>query len=148
MRYFLLLILWASLAGTRVHGAEKVWTAVLLATNAAKPKPVPPQLAAACAGLQRILKYNQFEILGSTTNVMDEREESWMVPSDNFWLRVKARRGSAADGIGTYLLDLELFHDKRPLVETEAKLGPSSPLFIRGPVHSTGQVLIVLMVQP
>ena len=32
--------------------------------------------------------------------------------------------------------------------ETEAKLAPDSPLFIRGPLHARGLILIVLQVKP
>ncbi len=49
---------------------------------------------------------------------------------------------------GGYLLNLELFHDKQQLVETEAKIAPESPLFIRGPLHARGQILFVVLVKP
>ena len=123
-------------------GEDRVMTAVLLASNVERPKVLPGPLGTACARLQRVLNYNQFEILGSATQVMDEQVENWMVPTDHFWLRVRANRVPEE----RYRLSLELFHDKRPLVETDAVLGRGSPLFIRGPLHARGQVLVVLLV--
>ncbi len=125
---------------------EKVIAAVLLASHGENPKPLPDPLGQACVRLQRVLNYNQFEILGSATNLMDEKEESWMVPTEHFWLRVKARRNVESRFSGGYGLNLELFHDKRLLVETDALLGVGSPLVLRGPLHARGQLLIVLMV--
>jgi hypothetical protein len=121
---------------------DRVLTAVLLASNAEHPKALPGPLGQACGRLQRVLNYNQFEILGSATQVMDEQVENWMVPTDHFWLRVKSNRAPEQ----RYRLSVELFHDKRPLVETDAVLGVGSPLFIRGPLHARGQVLVVLLV--
>jgi hypothetical protein len=44
-------------------------------------------------------------------------------------------------------VNIQLFQDNRPILETEAKVSPGSPLFIRGPQHGSGQVIIVLQVQ-
>lgn len=145
----LLLFLAATLAVAAPSRAEdKIWSAVVIASNSAKPKDPPAALGPVCARLTRMLGYNQFEILGSTTTTIDDRVERWLVPTDHFWLNVKARRASSVEARGGYLLNLELFHDKRQLVETETKLAPDSPLFIRGPLHARGQILIVLLVQP
>jgi hypothetical protein len=128
--------------------ADKIWSAVVIASNAATPQQAPTQLAPVFERLKRVFGYNQFEILGSTTMSIDDQVERWLVPTEHFWVNVKARRASAKEARGGYLLNLELFHDKRPLVETEAKLAPDSPLVIRGPLHARGQILIVLQVQP
>jgi hypothetical protein len=126
---------------------DKIWSAVVIASNVAEPHPPAPQLQEVFQRLKRVFGYNQFEILGSTTVTVDDRVERWLVPSDHFWLNVKARRASAKEARGGYLFNLELFYDKRRLVEAEAKMAPNSPLFIRGPLHARGQILIVLQVQ-
>jgi hypothetical protein len=125
----------------------KIWSAVILASNAPEPKESPEVLKPVFQGLKRFFGYNQFEILGSSTMSVDAKVEEWLVPTEHFWLSVRARKTTSKEARGAYLLNLELFHDKRPLVATEARLGPESPLFIRGPVHATGQVLVVLQVQ-
>ena len=126
---------------------DKIWSAVVLATNPPAPKDPPPELREFAARLKRVFGYSQFELIGAAAEKIDEQNESWLVPSQSFWLSVKARRAMAKEARGGYLLNLQLFHDKRPLLETEAKLAPGSPLFIRGPEYGHGQLIIVLQVQ-
>jgi hypothetical protein len=126
---------------------DKIWSALVVATNAASPKDAPAELREFAPRLKRIFGYNQFDIIGDATVVVDVGTESWLVPSQSFWLGAKARRCLSKEARGGYLLNLQLFHDKRPLVDTEAKLAPGSPLFIRGPQYGKGQLIIVLQVQ-
>ena len=135
-------------AAADARAEDKIWSAVILASNSPTPKAAPGPLAEVYARLSRVFKYNQFEILGSTTETVDEKVERWLVPTEHFWLSLKARQASAKEARGGYIVNLVLFHDKRQLVETEAKLAPNSPLFIRGPMHARGQILIVIQVQP
>ena len=128
----------------QAHADEQIWSALILATDAEKPKPSPAELVKYSAKIQRIFGYNQLEIIGSATKTIDEEFEKWLVPSQNFWLCAKSKRL----GDSKYLLDLSLFQDKRRLVDTQAKLGANSPLLIRGPMHERGQLIIVLLVEP
>lgn len=130
-----------------VAGADKIWSAVLVATKPPNPKADPPALGEFVPRLKRIFGYTQYEIIGATTETIDEKAESWLVPSQNFWLQVKARRVAANESRGPYQVKIQLFQDNRPILETEAKISPGSPLFIRGPQHGSGQVIIVLQVQ-
>ena len=138
----------AALLVATVAGAteEKVWSALILASNAKKgepPKAVPSELAAYAPKLGKFFGYNQFEILGSATKAMDGQTERWLVPTQNFWVGAKATRKSPG-----YLLDLEFWHDKRRILETQAQLGPKSPLFVRGPMHARGQLIVVFEIKP
>lgn len=126
---------------------DKIWSAVILATNPESPKAAPPELAEFAPRLKRIFGYTQFEVIGATTETIGDKSESWLVPSRNFWLQMKARRIASKEARGGYLLNLQFFQDKRPILESETKLAPGSPLFIRGPQHGAGQVIIVLQVQ-
>lgn len=136
-----------ALAGSTDRSADKIWSALVVATNVANPKPAPAELQEYAPRMKRVFGYNQFELAGSTTQEINDRSESWLVPSKTFWLGLKARRALSKEAQGGYLLSLQLFQDKRPLVDTEAKLAPGSPLFIRGPQYGKGQLIIVLQVQ-
>ena len=128
------------------QAGEKVWSAVVLASNpknGGKSKPVRAELAAFEKRLAKFFGYGQFEILGEATKTMDAQTEQWLVPTPNFWLGTKATR--EANG---YLLEMQFFHDKRLILETKAKLGPKSPLFICGPMHARGQLIMVFEVKP
>lgn len=152
---FVLLGLFASvasgLAGDGADGpaaeVDKIWSALVVATNVAEPSAVPAELQALAGKMKRVFGYNQFELVGSALQVIDERNESWLVPSKSFWLGVKSRRALSKEAQGGYLLSLQLYHEKRPLVDTEAKLAPGSPLLIRGPQYGKGQIIIILQVQ-
>ncbi len=128
--------------------ANKIWSALVLATNDSNLKAAPAELREFAPRLKRVFGYNQFELIGSATNEIGDRAESWLVPSESFWFGLKARRAVSKEARGGYLLSLQLFQDKRPLVDTEVKLAPGSPLFIRGPQYGKGQLVIVLQVQP
>ena len=123
---------------------ERIWSALVLATNAKSPKPPAPELDRFSRKVERFFGYNQLQLIGSATKSVEADCEKWLVPSQNFWLNVKAKQMDE----GGYLLDLVLFHDKQRLVETKAKLGTGRPLIIRGPMYGEGQLLIVLQLLP
>lgn len=139
------MILWAGIAcGGTANADDKIWSALLLASNEERPTKPSPEVARLQGAVTRFFGYNQIQLIGSATKTIDADCERWLVPSQNFWLGIKARKGESE----SYNLDVTLFHDKRRLVETQAKLGQSSPLIIRGPLHARGQLLIVLQVLP
>jgi len=106
-------------------------------------KKIAPELAPFAPKLSKCFGYDQFEILGSAVKAIDEQTERWLVPTPNFWVGAKSVR----DGAG-YRLNLEFFHDKRRILETNARLGPNSPLFVRGPMHARGQLIVVFEIKP
>jgi hypothetical protein len=131
-------------APRRAQAAEHIWSGIVLASKADAPKPAPAELQRLAPRIERFFGYNQVELIGSQMKTIDEQAEKWLVPSQHFWLSVKSRR---APGEKIYTVQISLVHDKRTLVETQAKLAPDSPLLIRGPMHERGQVIIVLQVQ-
>ena len=126
---------------------DKIWTAVVLATNAPSPKEAPKELRDSLPRLTRVFGYNQFEIIGSATDKIEHLSELRLMPTRSFWIQAKARRTTSKEARGGYLLSLQLFHDKRQLVDTEARLAPGSPLFIRGPEYGKGQIVFALMIE-
>jgi len=137
----------APASATSVASGDRVWSALVLATNSADPKPAPPELKALAPRMKRVFGYNQFELAGSASQAIGNQQESWLVPSKSFSLGLRARRAMSKEAQGGYLLWLQFFQDKRELVETEVKLAPGSPLFIRGPQYGKGQLIVVLQVQ-
>ena len=126
---------------------DRIWSGVIVATNPEKPKEAPVELREFVPKLKRIFGYTQFELAGSATEAIDELTENWLVPSPIFPLSVTARRTTSKEARGGYLLNLKVFQENRPLVDSEVKLAPNSPLFIRGPQYGKGQIIIFLQVQ-
>ena len=134
------------LCATSAFGGEEIWSAMILASNPPaghEPSPPPPELAPYAKRLTKVVGFEQFEILGSASKAMGRGEqERWLVPSPTFMLGAQAR----AEGAG-YRIRLELYQEKRRLLQTEAQLGISSPLFISGPKHARGQLIIVFEIR-
>jgi hypothetical protein len=132
----------------QAQAGDKIWSAVLLASNAADPKPVCAELKPVAKRLQRVFGYNQFEVVGHAAAEIDDDARISLTPTKTFWLNLQARRATNPDARGGYLLNLLLYQNDRALVDTVALIAPGSPLFFRGPMSARGQVLIVLQVQP
>jgi hypothetical protein len=126
---------------------DRIWSGVIVATNPEKPKDPPVELREFVPKLKRIFGYTQFELAGSATEAIDELTENWLVPSPIFPLSVTARRTTSKEARGGYLLNLKVFQENRQVVDSEVKLAPGSPLFIRGPQYGKGQIIIFLQVQ-
>ncbi len=146
MRPGLLFIFSAALAlmlsGT-ASASENVWSGIVIANNVAKPEPTPPELSRIEETLKELFGYNQFKLIGQSNKRLEKGDEDWMASSKYFSLHVDSK-GASSSG---YLLDLQLFQEKKLLLETEAKLSKRSPLVIKGPQVGNGQLLLLLVVQ-
>ncbi|MGH8094051.1 MAG: hypothetical protein ACREIF_11360 [Chthoniobacterales bacterium] len=122
---------------------KKVWSGLVVATNAAKPRPAPVELHRLDRTLQHTFGYNQFEVIGQSQRALQSGEANWLAVSKHFSLHVDPR-GVSSDG---YRVHLQLFQDRQVLLETDATLSRSSPLVIKGPQIGAGQLLLLLVVQ-
>ena len=130
-------------SGAAAKAGENVWSGIVIANNAAHPSPTPPELERIQETLKELFGYNQFKLIGQANKRLEKGDEDWMAASKYFALHVDSK-GASDSG---YLLDLQLFQDKKLLLETEAKLSKRSPLVIRGPQVGDGQLLLLLVVQ-
>src|SRR5215212_3399758 len=92
---------------------DKIWCGVVLATNVDNPKKPPGELREFATRLERVFGYNQFELVGSASNAIGDKTESWLAPNQSFSLELKARRAMSRDARGGYLLNIQLFQSKR-----------------------------------
>jgi hypothetical protein len=123
---------------------DSIFSALVLATNVEQPAPPPPELAGFAPRLKTVFGYNSLELVGSHTELMDQSDERWLVPSKLFSLSIKSKKEKNA----SYLLNLQLFQETKMLAGFDAKLGTESPIFIRGPQYGKGQLVIVVEVKP
>ncbi len=126
----------------RHPAADDLWGGLILATNEATPAELPPELH----GQERRLGafgYNQFRLLGQNHKMVPTGTEDWLVPGRSFSLKVDTKYPLPAGG---YALGLQLFQQKKMLVEADVNLQRGCPLFIRGPMVGRGQLIIMLMV--
>ena len=131
-------------AGTEARASQTVWSALVVANNAAQPEEAPVELKKLESTLKELFGYNQYTVIGQTRKALVDGSEDWMAQSKYFSLLVDSKEGNEKVG---YRLDLKLFQEKSLLLETEAKLSKSSPLIIKGPLVGDGQLLLLLVVQ-
>ena len=125
--------------------ADRIWCAVVIASNPEHPKPAPPELTQIAEKISHFFGYRQIELIGSAAKPIDEYTDHWLVPCQDFWLKVASKR-DADSAVCTE--DIQLYSNKRRILGTTIRLGPDSPVFINGPMHARGQVLIILQLQP
>jgi hypothetical protein len=145
-RLFLIMSALLALMGGRIseaRAAESVWSGLVIANNVAEPEPIPQEVKPIEQSLKDLFGYNQFKVIGKSQKTLKTGEEDWMASSKYFSLHVDSKGATAAG----YLLGLQLFQEKKMLLETEAKLSKRSPLIIRGPQVGDGQLLLLLIVQ-
>ncbi len=143
----LLLIFLAAMAwlpgSVRAAEPEKIWSGIVIARNVAQPEPTPAELRPLQKTLHHLFGYNQFKLIGQASKKLNKGDEDWMASSKYFSLHVDSKGVTNS----TYLLNLQLFQEKKVLLETEARLSKSSPLVIKGPQIGDGVLVLLLMVQ-
>ncbi len=127
-----------------VKSSDRIWAAVILASNNDKASPPPAELNCLTKSVQKYFGYKQVELVGTAAKAIGDSTEHWLVPSQEFWVNVKSVR----EPKGTYLLNIQIFHDERSFLGTRVRVGPNSPLLIRGPACSDGQLVIAIQVLP
>lgn len=122
---------------------DRIWSALVLATNEKPPKPVPGVLKDFTPTLARVFGYNSFYVLGEKKRDLVSGREEWLVPSREFFFKVQvlAKEPTAYD------LRIELYRDKKLVVTTKAQLAREAPLYIRGPQWGGGQLVLLLAIQ-
>ena len=145
------------------RAAEVVWSGLVYATNqdapAELPRGLPKELDGFATRLQRVFGYNHFELLSDHRELMDKKAEGWLLPGKGFYLRVDAtesatksateypaKSATESAAIG-FSMNLQLYQEKRLIVQTQATLARQSPIFVRGPQCENGQLIIVLLVK-
>jgi hypothetical protein len=118
-----------------------IFSALVLATNAEITSQPGPELLPLIPRLKSIFGYNHFELVGSHTELMDDPDEHWLIPSKIFSLSIKSKREKNS----CYVLNLQLFQETKMLTGFDAKLGLGCPIFIRGPLYGKGQLVIVVI---
>jgi hypothetical protein len=119
----------------------RVWSGVILATNQPHPQDAPERVRKYAGKLKKIFGYNQFELVGESSDRMDDPNEHWLVPSKDFRLSVRSIPGSPTERRHAKII---LFEGRHRVAEFETHLNPESPLFIRGPLYAHGQLVIVV----
>lgn len=126
-----------------VHAAMQAWGCLLYASNDGKTLELPSRLAGYEPRLRHSLGYSNYRIVAQREIVVENRPDNLLVAAgDIHVLLTSLSLGSD----GKYLVGLQLLEGTQQEMETQARVGRGSPLFIRGPDWRDGQIIIVVEV--
>jgi hypothetical protein len=117
-----------------------LWSGLIYATNPLHPAQASDRLRTYVAKLKHIFGYNQYDLVGESSQRLDGLNERWLIPSKDFYMSVQPRQEPGDH----YPATVTLFQARRKVVEFETHLSPDSPLFIRGPLYGGGQLFMVI----
>jgi hypothetical protein len=127
--------------------AESVWGCLLYASNdrgAEKGQaPMPTRLRDYDERLEKLLGYASIQTLGQGETVVEPDRPSSIIFHGN--IRVELTGLTRQPG-EHFLVVLRLFQKDHQLIETQANVTRGSPLFIRGPLWRSGQLVVAVMV--
>jgi hypothetical protein len=139
----LLVAMLASLPLGGAMGGDRIWSAVILATNETPPGVIPKKLEGFAETLQGVFGYNTFYLMGEKTKDIESGAAEWLVPSKRIFMKTSILETRTAG----YRMRIELYNNKDLLVTTEALLAREAPLYIRGPQWGKGQLVAILKVR-
>lgn len=137
-------ILLLSALSAPARAMDSIWSGIVLGTNIPPVKEQSGEITRLRPKLMDVFGYSQFRLVREHTELMDSPVERWLVPGKFFSIRVTSAKKMDEGG---YHLHLQIFQQKKMLAETEANLGPRSPVFIRGPLCGRGQLILILQVR-
>jgi hypothetical protein len=122
----------------------EVWGCLLYASNDKAPGELPALLSRYYQRLHENLGYSTFRVVAQGETALKPGQETWLKVGTD--IKVLLYSVSRTDH-GEYTMTLQVFDGGKPLVETQARVNPGSPLFIRGPAWHAGQLVLAVMVE-
>jgi hypothetical protein len=122
---------------------EHVWGCLLYASNSTKAFELPPQLSGYDARLRDGLGYSNYRVIAQRETAIEDQRKNLLVSAGDIQVLLTSL-SRASDG--KYLVGILFLEGTNQVMETQARVGERSPLFIRGPGWREGQIIIVVMV--
>lgn len=136
------LVLWGAFAAP-VHASIHAWGCLLYASNAGKAFDLPPPLSGYDAPLRRSLGYSNYRVIAQREIAVENPAQNRLVSAGDIHVLLTSL---SLEPDGKYLVNLLFIEGTKQVMETQAKVGQGSPLFIRGPEWREGQIIIVVMI--
>jgi len=129
--------------GGTLRAQDRIWSALVLATNEKPAKPIPDSLKPFAAELKEVFGYNSFYVLGEKRQRVKEGDSEWILPSKEVFLHLTALNKE----VSNYEVSLDLYDRKKLTLTSRVKLARGAPLYIRGPQWGNGQLIYILEIQ-
>ncbi len=124
----------------RAADGDRIYSALILANKESSPGPVPKELASDAAEIKEIFGFNSLYLLGDKKKPVSA--DSWLVPSDEFFFKVNLLKREET----RYVLEIELYQQKKQLLSAKVCLAKDAPLYIRGPQWGKGRLVLLLKI--
>jgi hypothetical protein len=144
-RFYLLaafLLLFGAFAKPAI-ATEHVWGCLLYASNSTKAFDLPSRLDGYAARLRTGLGFSNYRVIAQRETAVEGRPENLLVSAGDIQVLLTSL-SRASDG--KYLVGILFQEGTNQVMETQARVGEGSPLFIRGPDWREGQIIIVVMI--
>jgi hypothetical protein len=123
--------------------AENFWGCLIYASDSAQCNSLPERLRGYEARMSGAFGYSRFCLIAQQQTTVQTERETGLAFSGDLKIVLTSLAG-APDG--KYLIRLLFVQSEEPVMETQARVSPNSPLFIRGPNWRDGQIIIVVMI--
>jgi len=125
------------------QGAAHAWSCLLYASNASGSSELPVRLEGYAPRLKRSFGFSNYHLLAQHEIAVDNEAETPLLSEGDIHIFIKNLL-LAPDG--RYVVGLLFVEGAKQIIETEARVGCESPLFIRGPEWREGQIIIVVAI--
>jgi hypothetical protein len=125
------------------HAAESVWGCLLYASNDGQKTDIPVRLSRYEQRLNTAFGYSKLHLLGEGQTTVKSPDQNWLVFGGDIKIQFTSLQKNEE---GQFLVGLEIFQGNKQVIETQARVGRDSPLFIRGPEWRNGKIIIVVMI--
>jgi hypothetical protein len=126
-----------------VIATEYVWGCLLYASNSTKAFDLPSRLSGYDVRLRNGFGFSNYRVIAQRETAVGDRHENLLVSAGDIQVLL-TNLSRASDG--KYLVGILFLEGINQVMETQARVGERSPLFIRGPDWREGQIIIVVMV--
>ncbi|HPA18688.1 MAG TPA: hypothetical protein PLU30_13130 [Verrucomicrobiae bacterium] len=136
-----LAILLALLSVWAANCAAEPWPWGALVIGRMDDGPSDPRLEKYLVNLKRIFGYRRYEIYGEAWGTGPAKGDSVVMPTNEFFVRLHPR------GAGERRIGFEFLRKDRVLVDGEAVMPVSAPLFITGPEYGNGKLVMIIEIR-
>lgn len=138
-----LLFAFFGLSALPALAAENFWGCLIYASDSAQCNSLPERLRGYEARMSGAFGYSRFCLIAQQQTTVQTERETGLAFSGDLKIVLTSLAG-APDG--KYLIRLLFVQSEERVMETQARVSPNSPLFIRGPNWRDGQIIIVVMI--
>jgi hypothetical protein len=126
-----------------VIATEHVWGCLLYASNSTKAFDLPSRLSGYDARLRNGLGFSTYRVIAQRETAVEDRPKNLLVSAGDIQVLLTSLSRTSD---GKYLVGILFLEGANQVMETQARVGEGSPLFIRGPDWREGQIIIVVMI--